>query len=221
MAGCVGAAVVVVAGAAAAVLFGAPRLENRPPPDGAAAGVEEGVAEVVAPPSEKRGFCGVAVDVAEVVEGWEVVAPPREGKRGFEASVPAEGNLKAEPCVLGVAPVVAAMGFPKRGFAPVSEVVAAGVVDSGCLSLFKFPNNPPVEVEVDGVAPNSGLDVAPCPKRPPLVCACEVPPVSDGVVVAGAVVVVVVVEGVLVAAVFRPPPNKGFCVVCVPNKLGP
>lgn len=70
--------------------------ENRPPvlaagfaaaapPDVAVAalsvaGVEDGVAEEAAPPSEgKRDFCGVAVDVAGVLEaGWEVAAPPRE-----------------------------------------------------------------------------------------------------------------------------------------------
>lgn len=108
------------------MLFGAPRPENRPP-DGAPAGVDDGVVEEAVPPSEKRGFCGVAVDVVAVVEGCEVVVAPREGKRGFDVaweSVPAAGNLKAGACVLGVE---VAGAVPKRGFAPVSEVVVAAV----------------------------------------------------------------------------------------------
>lgn len=62
-----GAGAVVVAalpGAVSALVLAPPKPPNRPPV-GAAAGVEDGAAEEVAPPrGEKRGFCGVAVDVA-------------------------------------------------------------------------------------------------------------------------------------------------------------
>lgn len=56
----------VVPEAPAAVVFGAPRL-NKPPLAGAAAGVEEGVAEEVVAPRLNVGFCGVADEVAGVV----------------------------------------------------------------------------------------------------------------------------------------------------------
>lgn len=69
-AGCVaaGAGAVVVAavpGVEAALVFAPPIPPNREPPVGAAAGVDDGAAEDVAPPRDgKNDFCGVAVDVA-------------------------------------------------------------------------------------------------------------------------------------------------------------
>lgn len=72
----------MVLGADVAVDFGAP---NRPVPEGAAAGVVEGAAEVVPPREGKRDDCVVPVDV----EGW-VVAGLAAG------SVPVAGVLKSE-----------------------------------------------------------------------------------------------------------------------------
>lgn len=69
-AGCVaeGVGAVVVAavpGVETTLVFAPPNPPNREPPVGAAAGVEDGAAEDVAPPTDgKSDFCGVAVDVA-------------------------------------------------------------------------------------------------------------------------------------------------------------
>lgn len=183
-------AVVVVAGWDAAVVVSAGfPSENRPPvlaagfaaaapPEVAVAAlsvaeVEDGVAEEVAPPSEgNRDFWGVAVDVAGVLEGWEVLVPPRE-KVGFGVvweSVDPPGNLKGEAaaCVLGVAPPVVPGVVPNRGFAPVPALPVAGV--SAGLSLFRFPNRPPAAAPVDGVEPNNGFEAAFPPNRPPVCC---------------------------------------------------
>ena len=73
--------------------FEVPRPLNKPP-GGAAAGVDEGVADDDAPPSPaNRGFCGVADDAAV----WLFVLPASEGKAGFDAaSVPEDGAEKSE-----------------------------------------------------------------------------------------------------------------------------
>jgi hypothetical protein len=68
------------------------------PPLGAAAGVVDGVAEEVVPPRlGNKDFCGVADNVAGVVEGCAlVVVVPRE-KAGLGAeSVPEAGFWKRE-----------------------------------------------------------------------------------------------------------------------------
>lgn len=78
-----GAEVAVVFGADAPVDFGAPK---RPVPEGAAAGVLEGAAEVVPPRGGKRDDdCVVPVDV----EGWLVAGLAAD-------SVPVAGVLKSE-----------------------------------------------------------------------------------------------------------------------------
>ena len=194
-----GADVAVVPGVLVSVDLGAP---NKPPVDGAAAGVEEGVAEEVVPPPRagNRGFAGVVVDMAGVEDSAVVVVV-----------VPEEGVLKSDDACAPCPPA----GAPKRGLAPLSAEVA-GVVDSAGLSLPAFEKRPP-PVGADGVDPNN--DFCGCcafdPKRPPPDCGCDPPPNSDGVV-EPLVAVVVVVDGAAeeVVAVFvfpkRPP---GFCVV--------
>jgi hypothetical protein len=76
----------VVVAAPVSAGFDAPSAANRPPPDGAAAGVADGVAEVVPPRLGNIDFCGVSDDAVKAVEGWLVVvvaAVPRDGKAGF------------------------------------------------------------------------------------------------------------------------------------------
>lgn len=188
---CVGAAVALVVSALlAAVLCGTLTRENRDPPAGA--GVEDGVVEEVVPPRlGNRGFCGVAVDEA-VVEGCEVAVVLGAEKRDFCESELVEGNLKSDDddCMAGVVLVDAAVvAAPNKGFEPLSEVAGVFWSPPACLSVVAAPNrDPPLEVE--GVVPNKGFDVPPCPKRPPL----------DGAeVVAGVVDAADVV------------PNEGFC----------
>lgn len=116
-----------------------------------------------------RGFGGVAVDVA-VVEGCEVAVVLGAKKRDFCESELAEKNLKSDDddCMAGVVLVDAAVvAAPNKGLEPVSAVFWS---PPACLSVVAAPNrDPPLEVE--GVVPNKGLDVPPCPKRPPLGCA--------------------------------------------------
>jgi hypothetical protein len=78
----------------------APSPVNRLPPAGAAAGVADGVADVVPPRLGNSDFCGVSDDVVKAVEGWLVVAAvavPRDGKAGFvPESAPEDGILKSD-----------------------------------------------------------------------------------------------------------------------------
>lgn len=203
-AGCaVGAEVAVAAvpGVVVAVDLGPP---NRFKPDEAAAGVDEGAAEEAAPPREgKAGCCVVAVDVAGVVEGWVVVVEPSE-KAGFEAeSAPEAGVLKSEDVCPCVPPADGAAVDPKSDFDS-PPVVAAGVVDSVGLSLFKFENMPPPLGA--GAVPNVGV-VCCCadPKRPPDDGCCVAPPNKDELPEAGAAVDGVVDELVAFKPAKSPP----------------
>jgi hypothetical protein len=90
----------VVVAAPVSAGLDAPSPPNRPPPAGAAAGVVDGVADVVPPRLGNSDFCGVSDDVVKAVEGWlvvVVVVVPRDGKAGFDPeSALEDGILKSE-----------------------------------------------------------------------------------------------------------------------------
>lgn len=202
-----GAEGAAVPGVLAAEDLGAPRPENKPPPaEGAAAGVDDGVAEeVVSPRAGNSDLAGVVEDVAGVEEEAGVVV----------VAAPAGGVEKSDGVCGFCSPP--ARGAPKRGFEPVPALVAGGV-DSAGLSLPRFEKRlPPAGAE--GVEPSRGFCCVFDPKRPPPDCGCDVAPNSDGVV--EELVAVVVAEGVVdevVAALPKRPP--GFCPACpdCPNK---
>lgn len=195
-----GAEVAAVPGVLVAVDFGAPRPENKPP-DGAAAGVEEGVAEeVLLGRAPNNGLAGAALDVAGV-EDSEVVAVVAVGAAG----------LKSDGVSVFCSPPAEA---PKReGLAPLSAEVV-GVDDSAGLSLFRLPPKSPPPEGADGVKPNNGFCCAFDPRRPPPDCCCGAPPNSDGVVEPlGAVPVVDGVADGVVPVFVLPKRPPGFCAV--------
>lgn len=198
----------VVPGVEVAVDLGPPNKLN---PDGAAAGVDEGAAEEVAPPREGKGDCCVVlVDVVGGADGWLVPVESSDGKAGFAAeSGPDVGVLKSDDVCAPCACPAAGAGAPNSGFEmPPPDV--AGVVDSACLSLPTLENGPALGA---GVVPNVGVDIC-CgvdPKRLPEGC-CEALPNNGGVPEAGAVVDGVVDEGAALTPPKRAAP--GFWPVC-------
>ena len=193
-----GAEVAAVPGALAGGLE-APRPENKFSPAGAAAGVDDGVAEEVVPPREGNGdLAGVVVDVAGVEEEAGVVV----------VAALAGGVENSDVCGFCSPPP---RGAPKRGFWPVSALLVGGV-DSAGLSLPRPEKRLPPG-GADGVEPSKGFCCVFDPKRPPLDCGCVVAPNSDGAV--EELVAVVVAEGVVdevVGAFPKRPP--GFCAAC-------
>lgn len=135
-----------------------------------------------------------------------VVGPPREGNKGFVAeSPPGGGALNREGVCVLCAPPAAGAAAPKSGLEAPSALVVGVVVSAGLLTP---PKRPPPVLEAagvaDGVLPNSGfgvVDVAPAPKRLPVVCGWEV---LGGVADEGAAD-----DGVVVEPEFKPPKRLG------------
>lgn len=196
-----GAAAVVVAGAVVAAVPGVlveAGVLNRFPVE-AAAGVVEGAAEDVAPPSGgKSDFEVLAPDVAGAPNERGVVALEagvlEPGNAGLAVESPvAAGALLKRDGVCACAPVAGA-AWPKSGLGVVSAAVVEGVGSAG---LFAAPNRPPLGAAIVVPPPNIVFGAAaPPPKRLPDGCDCEV----EGVVDSGAAV-----EGVVEVAGFAAP----------------
>jgi hypothetical protein len=136
---CVEGAVTVVPEVAVAVLFNAPSAGNTEIPDGAAAGVDDGVVDEAVPSRPwKMGFWGVMVVAGWAAnDGWEI--PVRAGAASrFGADFASDWGVKAGVCVFRVVPSEAV------GIAPRMEVASSLCSDSCVLFLLKVsPNKPP------------------------------------------------------------------------------
>jgi hypothetical protein len=208
--GSAGGAVVVIP--KVAELFSVPKAANGEAPDWAAAGVDDGVVDKVAPPRlGKGGFWGVVVDVDWAVnDGWELAvrfsgSPREDFEADFELGV-VEGNANAAiVCAFEAAPAKADGVEPNRAFEPPSEVAGTFCSDSCGLSLLRGPPNNAPPPSAGSAKLITGLDA-------PL---CSEPPVGfnwkgDGA--ADVADAAAVVDGMLMVADVFCNPNVGFCV---------